>query len=260
MGIVNNIVQHLNDVSAASTKESDLTVITVAAKDKDSWLLHYMLMSVCKFTDVMPKIIICDNGGNGPLKKFYKDNKHISVVVDRTEKHANASVEHGIGLNRAFKGVTTSRTASIESDCVVLSKGWDEIEPGYKMTGVQKVKFIKQHNLRAYYPCYAVFHTDVMRGVDFKPDAGGRAKNGKDTGWQMTSRVKEADVSLADLIRCDDQRCEYFDKSYMPNAFELQKNGTTILAHIGRGSKVVRRGPGIIKKWKKQLHGILDIK
>ena len=75
--------------------------------------------SIFKFTPQPPRIIICDNGRNGKLKDMYKDNKYITIV-NRREKHKNASVEHAIGLNRAFTEVKTNRTAMIESDCSLL--------------------------------------------------------------------------------------------------------------------------------------------
>ena len=169
------LVLEINDIALKHDGYSDLTVITVAAHDVDSRLLHYMIRSVFKFTDVPPRVIICDNGRNGPLAKMYDGNKYISIVKN-PNLHKNASMSHGIGLNKAFSLVKTVRTAVIESDCVILNRDWNDTK-GYLMSGAIKTKFLDKFGFRAYYPLFLVFYTDVMRKngcIDFKPDAGSR--------------------------------------------------------------------------------------
>jgi len=100
-----DILKRVNYIAASRNDKSDLTVATVAAHDRDSGLLHYMILSVFKFSDVLPQIIVCDNGHNGPLKKMYENNKYVTIV-NRAEQHPNASVEHGIGLNTVMERIS----------------------------------------------------------------------------------------------------------------------------------------------------------
>ena len=253
-----DIISETNDIASRHSEYSDLTVITVAAHDRDSGLLHYMIRSVFKFTDLPPRIIISDNGHNGPLAEMYDDNKYISVVKN-AELHKNASMSHGSGLNKAFALVETDRTAIIESDCVVLNKGWDDTADCL-MSGAVKTQFLDKFGFRAYFPLFLVFSTSAMKkdgDIDFMPESGGKSKVGRDTGWQIYKKVSEEEVSPLEVVKCTDEKCMYFDRKFVPNALELWKDGIPIVAHVGRGSKVLRRGPHIFKMWKPILEKIL---
>src|SRR5690242_6141825 len=117
--------------------KSDLTILTVV--EHDSGTLDLMISSVRKFTQPHPKFIICDNSnGKAPVLDKYRKDPNITII-NNSPKLSGGSNRHGDGLNKIFSLVDTSRTAIVESDCIVLCNGWDDINfPKYKMVAAKK--------------------------------------------------------------------------------------------------------------------------
>lgn len=260
--------------------KSDLTVITVAANDNG--FVGNMIDSVRRFTDPMPRVIICDNGRNANHLLKYKSDPNIKVIKNmRARKYknnknfANTSVQHGIGLNLTFQHVKTPRTAIIEPDCAVLKEGWDTMPDGYEMRA--SVKGVGMHGEHYYYPCFMVFKTDCMyRGgsrVDFKPESH-KSKNGiilsittkinryADVGWKIYSKIPHDKVDVLDNVRWDKERAQAFNQAFLhkTNVF-IDSDENVIGTHFWRGSELARRGSqAAVHKnmWMRTVKSVMD--
>ena len=226
-------------------KESDLTVVTVA--ENDNGLINYMVDSIFAFTTPKPNVIICDNGRNGALLDVYKNNPDVTVVKNKTYGFLGGSNRHGEGLNLVLPLVETKRSAIIESDCVILKSGWDEMDSSkYKMSAAQKPT---HDGSRHYYVCVMVFDTAKLKGIDWRPGRDGTRANNKsytveDCGWRLRERLNPNDVKLMGQIDTKTGNGQFLDGTFCSDEFTL--NGDSIVAHYGRGShvhnKTVRKG------------------
>lgn len=241
---------------------TNLTILTVVENDKG--LLDLMLRSVVKFTVPQPNIIICDQGNNGDLKTKYKYFPYLTVVENKPTM-GGGSNRHGEGLNKIFNMVQTSRTAIIESDCVLTRFYWDII-PGSKKAIMSKKGQHKGLNL--YHVCFAVFFTNDLNGIDFRPGTKKNRSNRpykmhEDVGWQIGKKLLEEDIKIVDFIDCKSGQGQYFDASFQSD--EFWTDGQPIAAHFGRGSniggKAVRKGfkhpSEQLKEWIKVAEGII---
>ena len=230
----------------------NLTVLTVDENDRG--ILDLLVSSIYKFTDPVPKIIICDQGGNENMMSKYRNDPNCTIVSNRP-KLSGGSNRHGDGLNKIFQMVDTDKTAIIESDCILLRKGWDHLAPQHKMIAAPKGK-----NL--YHVCFLLFLTKALKGVDFR---AGKDKNRanrpykphEDVGWQIGTVVDKKDVGLMEFKDCKTGAGFYFDSSFQSD--ELWVGGQPTIAHFGRGSniggKAIRKGfthpQEQLKEWKK---------
>jgi hypothetical protein len=211
---------------------SDLTVITVVEHDRGT--LDLMIRSILRFTDPKPSIILCCNNQqeytNISIK--YRDLSVAKVILN-TPELMGGSNRHGSGLNAAFKQVKTKRTAIVESDCVVLLKGWDRLAPGSVIKAASKVSGF-------YHVCFAVFETDALAGTDFRPGKEGNRANRsykvwEDVGWRMADSFTENEVDVLDFVDCKTTKAKMFRAL---QSDEFHKNGEVIAAHFGRGSNL----------------------
>jgi hypothetical protein len=238
--------------------KNDLTVLTVVENDKG--ILDLMISSIYKFTDTVPRIIICDQGNNGTIMSKYHNDQNITIVKNKPIM-AGGSNRHGDGLNKIFPLVKTKKTAIIESDCILLRKHWDYIAPQHKMVAAKK-----GNNL--YHVCFVLFYTDVLKGIDFRAGKNGNRSNRpykpkEDVGWQIGKMVKEEDVGLMDFKDCKENTGYYFSSSFQSD--ELWVGTQATVAHFGRGSniggKAIRKGfkhpQDQLIEWKKRAEEIL---
>lgn len=245
---------------------NDLTVLTVVENDKG--LLDLLVSSIYKFTDPIPKIIVCDQGNNGMVMSKYKNDRNIKVVSNKPTM-AGGSNRHGEGLSKIFPLVTTQRTAIIESDCLLLRKDWDYLDfPKYKMLAAKKGEIAGQ---AFYHICFMVFSTRLLRHngtVDFRPGKDGKRSNRpykphEDVGWQIRNKVRPDEVNLMEFRDCKQGTGFFFDKRFQSD--ELWSGGQPTVAHFGRGSniagKAVRKGfehpIKQLEEWKKIAEEIL---
>lgn len=247
-------------------EKNDLTVLTVV--ENDSGILDLMIQSVYKFTDPVPKIIICDQGRNGTLLDKYRNDPNITIVKN-TPKLVGGSNRHGSGLNKIFPLVATKRTAIIESDCVLLKYGWDKLNfPKYKMLAAKKGE---QAGHPYYHVCFLVFSTALLKHgqmIDFRPGTkktrGNRPyKAWEDCGWAIRGKVRPDEVKSVQFIDCKTGKGKYFDSSFQSDEFWV--NSEPVLAHYGRGSNIggksIKKGFAHPKdqliEWKKIAEEIL---
>lgn len=230
--------------------KSDLTVISVV--ENDPGLLELMLASVCRFTHPVPKFIICDNT-NGSNEERIKKANTVGAdieIVNNAPSMSGGSMRHGHGLNRIFPLVKTTRTAIIESDCIVLKNDWDKLDmPTYKMLAALKGK---QAGQPFYHICFMVFSTGILKHgniVDFMPGQESNRFNRtfkpwEDVGWQIRNKVRDDQVKLLTFIDCKSGSGRIFSKDFQSDEFWLDNE--PIVAHFGRGSnlggKAVRKG------------------
>lgn len=235
---------------------SNLTILTVVENDKG--LLDLMLKSVAKFTKPQPNIIICDQGNNGDLVSKYKYYPHLTVVKN-TPKLSGGSNRHGEGLNKIFNMVQTTSVAIVESDCIITRGLWDIIpHPGRAVMSKKA-----EHKGRSlYHICFAIFFTNDLRGVDFRPGNNKNRSNRpykvhEDVGWQIGTKIKEEDVNLVEFVDCKSGKGKIFSSDFQSDEFWV--NGQPVAAHFGRGSniggKAVRKGfkhpSEQLKEWRK---------
>lgn len=238
--------------------KSNLTVLTVV--ENDQGVLDLMISSLYKFTDPMPKVIICDNGNNGTVLSKYRNDPNIQIVKHKPSM-SGGSNRHGEGLNKIFPMVCTPKTAIVESDCILLRKDWDYINPHHKM-----VAALKGDGL--YHICFMVFETELLKGVDFRPGKKSNRANRpykahEDVGWQIGKFVKPGQVGLMDFKDCKTGSGFYFDSSFQSD--ELWIGSQPTVAHLGRGSnlggKAIRKGfkhpREQLEEWKKKAEEII---
>lgn len=239
---------------------SDLTVCSVVFNDKKTNLFDLMIRSVIKFTQEKPYFIICDNGGNDLSK--YKSDPYFTIV--KGQSTSSGSLQHGESLNKIFPLVKTRRTAIIESDCILLTNGWDNIPKQYKMLATKK-----GNNL--YHVCFMVFYTEVLKRnglVDFRPGKDGNRtnrsyKSNEDVGWMINKKIKLNEIYPMDFIDCKSGNGKYFDDRFQSD--EILCAGKSVIAHLGRGSnlsgKKIRRGfkhpSEQLKEWKEIAERII---
>lgn len=248
---------------------SDLTVCSVVHNDNSTGLFDLMVRSVRRFTKEEPQFIICDTSKNNNLKK-YKSLSNFTII--EKQSGATGSLQHGESLNEIFKLVRTNRFAIIESDCIVLRNGWDEI-------GYPKYKFlasVKEEGCKAgremYHVCFMVGGTRLLRHgktIDFRPGQDGKRSNRsykahEDVGWQLYDKIKIAGaVNKMKFIDCKTGKGFFFDKRFQSD--ELWSGGQPTVAHFGRGSNIA--GKAVCKgfehpikqleEWKKIAEEIL---
>jgi hypothetical protein len=224
-----------------------LTICSVVYNDNQSNLFDFMVRSVMKYTDTPPKFIICDNGGND-LDKYRALSNF--TIVQNTDSLFRGSLGHGDSLNKIFPLVQTSRTAIIESDCIILNHGWDKLEfPKHKMIASKKGEITGQPY---YHMCFMVFGTAILKHgeiIDFRPgkddNRGNRSyKPHEDVGWRVRDKIRQDEMILIDFKDCKTGDGKYFDKRFQSDEFWM--NDIPIVAHFGRGSnlkgKVAREG------------------
>lgn len=251
----------------------DLTVVTVV--ENDAGLLDLMIRSVQKFTDPHPHFIVCDNGGNGDVLDKYRDLPNFDIFSHKPSLQGGSN-RHGEGLNAAFERVTSSRFAVIESDCIVLKNGWDDVGfPKYKLLASKKDSASKPGR-PIYHACFMVGSTRLLNHngtIDFRPGKDGNRSNRsykphEDVGWQLYDKIKIG-VSSGQGVRplkfvdCKSGEGQYFDSRFQSDEFWL--DGTAVAAHFGRGSNIggkrVRKGfkhpSEQLVEWKKIANKIL---
>lgn len=226
---------------------SNLTIITVAANDGKSRLAEFMVRSVLKFTKPRPKLIICNNGDCHNFITKYAD-KAWARVVNSSNIQEDSSSTHGFGLNKIFPLVQTEFTAIIEPDCVVLNNDWDKFDTTkYDMRA--PLKGYGSDNKKYYHPCFMVFKTESLRGIDFmsgtKGDERGiirEASNYSDVAWRVANFIDSDRVEELFVRRCADGATRYFRHIALEyKTCEFWLNDTPVAAHFYRGSDPSRR-------------------
>jgi len=245
---------------------TDLTVLTVVENDKG--LLDLMISSIYKFTNPTPKIIICDNGNNGRVLSKYANDKNIQIIRFKPTL-ASGSVRHGESLNKIFPLVTTKKTAIVESDCILLRSGWDNLDTTVHQMSAAKKAIVNGLNL--YHICFLVFETEplALGGFDFRPGTNGNRKNRsfsveEDVGWRLANKIDHRLIKEIEFIDCKTGKGKFFDKTFQSDEFWV--DGIPTVAHFGRGSnlagKAIRNGfahpTKQLEDWKKIAETILN--
>jgi len=247
---------------------NDITICSVVHNDNNSGLFDLMVRSVYKYTSEEPRFIICD-AGNNSLDK-YASLSNFTIVPSNS--NATGSLQHGESLNQIFNLVSTKRFAIVESDCIILEKGWDDI-------GYPKHKFLaclKQDGCKPgrpmYHACFMVGGTQLLRHggiIDFRPGKDGNRSSRsynpwEDVGWQLYDKIKiGGQVNEMTFVDCKSGKGQYFDGKFQSD--EFWRNGKAIMAHFGRGSniggKAIRKGfrhpKEQLAEWKKRAEEIL---
>jgi hypothetical protein len=231
--------------------KSGLTVCSVVYNDNKSGLFDLMVRSVEKFTDEELNFIICDNGKND-LKK-YKSRSNFKII-DNTKSKTRGSLQHGESLNLIFDLIETDRFAIIESDCIVLMKGWDKIwYPKNKLLSCEKNRIPGRV---LYHVCFLAGSAKMLRlgdKIDFRPGKDNNRssrsyKPHEDVGWQLHDKMKKTGkIYKLDFVDCKSGNGKYFDSSFQSDEFH-DASGNVFVAHFGRGSNIA--GKAVRKNFK----------
>ena len=212
---------------------TDLTVITVAKNDLGT--LDLMIRSVIKFTYPSPKFIICDNTNGKNHERISKAmGQHQEYkIIDNNPVLKGGSNEHGNGLNKIFPHINTKYSAIIESDAVVLHKGWNEIRHGFKAKGLLK----KEH---LYHVCFFICETELGKKIDWSAGKEKERANNKsyspnfDVGWDIKNRIRQDAVQLIEFRDCKSGSNIFGTMQ----SDEFLDNDIIIGAHFGRASNI----------------------
>jgi len=246
---------------------TDLTVVTVV--ENDAGLIDLMIESVKKFTDPCPHFVICDNGNNKDVLDKYANDPNIMIFSHEPALHGGSN-RHGEGLNAAFDFVTTPKFAIIESDCIILKKGWGDLDfSKHKLLAAKKGDLAGQP---FYHVCFLVGSSRLLRHgttIDFRPGKDKNRSNRpykahEDVGWQLRNYVRPDQVKPMEFVDCKTGDGAYFDSRFQSDEFWV--DGEPVLAHFGRGSnlggKAIRKGfkhpAEQLEEWKKVARGVLD--
>jgi hypothetical protein len=227
--------------------KSDLTVLTVV--ENDCGIFDLMIRSLYRFTNPVPNIIICYQGGSDKTMSRYINDPNITIINNKPIL-SSGSNRHGEGLNKIFPMVSTQKTAIIESDCVILKNGWDCINfPSNKMIAAKKGEIAGQPY---YHMCFMVFSTSLLKHgkiIDFRPGKDDTRSNRsykpyEDVGWRIREKVRPDEIYYIDFKDCKTGEGRFFDKRFQSD--ELWMNNSPIVSHFGRGSnitgKAIRNG------------------
>jgi hypothetical protein len=204
----------------------DLTVLSVV--EHDSGTFDLMIRSVLAFTDFVPKFLICLNGTTNIDRNMYRGLVSLKFV-DNSPKYSGGSSRHGSGLDCLMPLVKTEYVAVIESDCVVLDRGWYKIDAGKKIKAASKGNGL-------YHVCFLVAATESLSGISFAPKGIGPSyRPEKDVGWQLGKNIRADQVDFVDLISCRTPQAKLFERL---QSDEFHKDGKVIAAHFGRGANL----------------------
>lgn len=228
---------------------SDITCIVVIENYNE--LANHTIESIKKFTNPMPKVLICFNSGNTKainIKRYKSDkinfiekcnkDKNIKIVMNNIPGNIkNTSIRHGMGINKMMELVDTKYTAIIESDVIITSdKWWHLDEKKYDIKAIPRGK----KDIPYWHVCFLIFRTDIFKNIDWRAEK--RSGHG-DTGWQMYSKVLEnnSEIKQMSVKNCHkSQDTKYFKDTLNKKSFEIISDGDTIAAHFGRGSDLAR--------------------
>jgi hypothetical protein len=214
-----------------------VTILTVV--HHDSGLIKYMIDSVHKFSKDVPKIIICDNGGNKKFLEEYRQYKNITIVKNKPKSKDAANI-HGESLDKIFGMVKTKYTVIMDSDCVVLSDKWNQFDDKYKAITAKKGS---KGGVNKHHFCFVMFKTEDFKGISFRPIHSRKYKKLPwDTGCVMSQKIHDEKLIVENLkvVGCTSGDCKVFDDRF-PKSFELWRDEKPIVAHFVAGSNLSRR-------------------
>lgn len=205
-----------------------------------SRFLEVSLNALQKLTKSKFKVIICDNGSGYLEKRKLKKitNKYKNVELLFRKQSAPTSMGHAEALNILIEKINTPYGVILDSDAILLKKGWDEIlinqiDNKTKIIGCPPVKNpIKPTNFPSVYA--TLFDSKAFKSlkIDMRP------KNlaiGLDTGWEMQEKFLKKGYQAKVLeIRST--------KEYKNGPFkdvicvECYFNDKLMASHFGRGS------------------------
>lgn len=237
----------------------DITTLTVV--ERDNGLIKYTINSIRKFTNPIPQIIIAHNGSSEKyLKEFKSDNNILIIENPISLQVRNTSNRHGLGLNKIMPLVKTKYTAIIESDVMLLSNKWWQMDDSYDFKACQKRGLESSlKDINYWFMCFVLFRTDLFKNINWcmSPNRPQHVNPliYNDCGWEMAEEVDKNNAKIKSLeyVKCGSGKTKIFDKSFNYLSFELWEDKEPICAHLYRGSDLNRRpeGKSDLVRWKK---------
>jgi len=207
-----------------------------------SSFIEVSLDALAKLTKNKYNVIICDNGSNYHDKRKTKRivSKYLNVELLLREQSIKGSVGHGEALNILIEKIDTSYGVILDSDAILLKKGWDEIlinqlDNKTKIIGCPHLKNpLKPTDFPSVYA--TLFDTKTFKSlkIDMRP------KNpaiGLDTGWEMRKKFlkKGYKAKVLDMKNTREYKKGPFRDVICAEAY-LEGYDEIFACHFGRGS------------------------
>ena len=251
-------------------RPEDLTTLTVV--ENDSGLVKYTINSIKKFTPITPKIIIAhNNNSSAAVLTPFKNDPGVLIVPNKINPGVkNTSTRHGLGLNAIMPLVQTPYTAIVESDVILTSDKWWQLDDSYDLKACQKAGCDPDYSpkdVNYWFMCFLVFKTKLFKDINWcpspqRPQGPVHPYIYNDSGWEMASAVSKhhALIKSLEYVKCKvGGKQRIFDDSFSYKSFELWEDSEPICAHFYRGSDIQRRPnpSGDLKRWSSICDGIL---
>jgi hypothetical protein len=253
--------------------KSLFTVVTVNYNTSDFVRLMYEVMRDLANSPFV--FMVCDNGSSrsdqDALKRYFAGNENADLLF-RHQGDDKASFAHAKAMDLLLSKVTTKYAVVMDSDCVLLAKGWDDVlratMQANVVVGTSSPSEYAGNRVGATtfpLPFAMVLDMDVFRElcVSFLP---GDISRGEDTAWQL----KHAYEQRALPFRIWDS---YNTRTFLCGPFaglegvgEYYQDNVLMASHFGRGSscgiaKYFKGGPqNVIFNFFRRMKGIREKK
>lgn len=228
-----------------TAKNKKITILLV--NYNTSKFVEILLFSLQKLTLSSYKVIICDNGSNDneilQLSNTVRKYKDVDVIFRL--QSVGGSIAHGQALDILIEKVNTKYTVIMDSDCVLLMRGWDkyminQIKNKIQMVGSAEIEDVNVNRIGTSFvlPFLCMFNTKTFKSLKISC-LPGDIKKGQDVCWEWEKKYKEKNFECSKFIGKSTRRnnkIEFSDIVGVENYYT--KDNKIIASHFGRGSSL----------------------
>ena len=185
----------------------------------------------------------------GYLPKVIKDYRRLleekDVDVIFRLQSASGSIAHAEALDILIEKVNTKYTVIMDSDCVLLMRGWDkyminQMKNKIQIVGSAEIEDVNVNRLGTSFvlPFLCMFNTKTYKSLNISC-LPGDIKNGQDVCWEWEKKYKEKNFGCSKFIGKSTRRnnkIEFSDLVGVENYYT--KDNKIIASHFGRGSSL----------------------
>lgn len=234
-------------------RKKKITVLLVNYNTSE--FVGLLLYSLYNLTQNYYQVIICDNGSNDmeliKLSHIVRKYKDVNVFFRLQSQHG--SIGHSEALDILIEKVNTKYTVILDSDCVLLMKGWDQyminqMDEHIKIVGSSEIDGVKVDRFGSDFvlPFISMFETKIFK--DLKISCMPKnLKNGEDTCWEWSKKYKENNYKCSKFIGKSTRNnfnTEFSNIVGIEIYYTLENK--LIGSHFGRGSS---NGYAKYKEW-----------
>ena len=189
-------------------KERKKIITVLLVNYNTSEFVNLLLYSISNLTQNYYQVIICDNGSNDKelikLSHVVRRYKDVNVFFRTQSQHG--SIGHAEALDILIEKVGTKYTVIMDSDCVLLMKGWDQymidqMNKHVKIVGSSKIEGVKVGRSGSNFilPFISMFETKIFKDLQISCMPG-NIKNGEDTCWEWSKKYKKNNYKCSKFI------------------------------------------------------------